>query len=113
MSRLLADSTTRTSAALAPRKQNWILDPVQDGVWVIGAPLITLGLALLAFTFTKAATATAWIIVSHVVFTVAHHLPTFIRIYGDVDLFRRFKWSFVFGPLLPFAFAMGALSYLI
>lgn len=52
------------------------------------------------------------VILAHVVLTVAHHMPTFIRIYGDVDLFRRFRWSFVLGPVVPLLFCMTVLVYL-
>ncbi len=51
---------------------------------IIAAPLLVLAIALIAFRTLPAASATSLIIVSHVVLTVAHHLPTFIRIYGDV-----------------------------
>ena len=80
------------------RTQNWVLDPVQDTVLIIAAPLLVLAIAVLAFRMLPAASATSLIIVSHVVLTVAHHLPTFIRIYGDVELFKRFRWSFPARP---------------
>ncbi len=99
-------------AAAARPAQNWILTPFQDSLFIIAAPLIVLGLALSTFLFLSPAESTSCIIVAHVIFTVAHHGPTFIRIYGDVDLFRRFKWSFVFGPLIPFTFALGVLAYI-
>jgi hypothetical protein len=92
--------------------QNWVLDPVQDSVLIIAAPLLVLAIALLAFRMLPAASATSLIIVSHVVLTVAHHLPTFIRIYGDVDLFRRYRWSFVLAPVIPLAFSAGVLAYI-
>lgn len=92
--------------------QNWILNPLQDALLIIGAPLIILTFALAMFQVKGAADATTFILLLHVVLTVAHHLPTFIRIYGDADLFRRFKWSFVLGPVIPFTFAMGILTYL-
>ena len=50
------------------------------------------------FRLPRRGRATAYIVLLHVVFTVAHHLPTFIRVYGDVDLFRRFKWTFLWRP---------------
>src|SRR4051794_34825673 len=80
-------------------KQNWVLDPIQDSLLIIWAPLIVLALALVVFTRFDAATATSLILGAHIVMTVAHHLPTFIRIYGDVDLFKRFRWNFVLAPL--------------
>jgi len=95
-----------------PPAQNWILTPFQDLLVIIAAPLIVLGLALSTFFVLTPAESTSCILVAHVIFTVAHHMPTFLRIYGDVDLFRRFKWSFLFGPLIPFTFALGVLAYI-
>src|SRR6476469_6513672 len=97
--------------AAAPR-QAWILSPAQDALLVVGAPLLTLAAAVATFGYFGAADATAYIVLLHVVFTVAHHLPTFIRIYGDTDLFRRFKWTFVLAPVFPLLFVGTALAYL-
>jgi hypothetical protein len=102
----------RAAATLRRPAQNWVLDPVQDSVLIIGAPLLVLALALVAFRTLPAASATSLIIVSHVVLTVAHHLPTFIRIYGDVELFRRFRWSFLLAPVIPLAFSTAVLTYI-
>jgi len=77
-------------------------------LFIIAAPLLVLALALLTFHFVSPGDAAALIILVHMVMTVAHHLPTFIRIYGDVDLFQRFKWTFLLGPLVPLTFAAGA-----
>jgi hypothetical protein len=93
-------------------RQNWVLDPIQDALFIIVAPLIVLAIAVWVFARYGATEATALIIVAHVIMTVAHHLPTFIRIYGDVDLFKRFKWSFVLGPVIPLAFSIGVLAYI-
>jgi hypothetical protein len=93
-------------------RQNWVLDPLQDSLFIIVAPLIVLLLAIWAFQHYGAAQATTLIITVHIVMTVAHHLPTFIRIYGDVDLFKRFKWSFVLGPVIPLGFSAAVLTYL-
>lgn len=78
----------------------------------MGAPLLALAAAIAAFGYFGATAATAYIVLLHVVFTVAHHLPTFIRVYGDTELFRRFKWTFVLAPVFPLAFAAAALAYL-
>lgn len=93
-------------------KQNWILDPFQDTLFVIAAPVLVLLAALAAFRMFGAETAAGFIIVGHIVFTVAHHLPTFIRIYGDVELFKRFKWSFVLAPVVPLVFSACVLGYI-
>ncbi|MFP6620878.1 MAG: hypothetical protein VB877_16155, partial [Pirellulaceae bacterium] len=47
------------------------------------------------------------------IFNVAHHFPTFIRIYGDRDLLRRFRWELILGPVIPFSMAIMAVSYVI
>jgi hypothetical protein len=101
------------SAIPAPAlRQAWILSPAQDALFVVAAPLLALGAAIAAFAFLGAADATAYIVLLHIVFTVAHHLPTFIRVYGDTDLYRRFKWTFVLAPVFPLGFAAAALAYL-
>jgi len=104
--------TFLVSAARGRTRQNWVLDPVQDTLFIIAAPLIALALALLAMQHYGAAKGAALVITVHIVLTVAHHMPTFIRIYGDVDLFRRFKWSFVLGPVIPLIFSAVVLVYL-
>ena len=95
-----------------PARQNWILSPVQDTLFVVAAPALVLAAAVALFAALGAADATAYIVLLHVVLTVAHHLPTFLRVYGDVDLFRRFKWTFILAPVVPLAFATAVLGYL-
>jgi hypothetical protein len=100
-------------AALRSRpRQNWVLDPIQDTLLIIAAPLIALCVALLLMQHYGAQQGAAMIIMAHVILTVAHHLPTFIRIYGDVDLFKRFKWNFVLGPVIPLLFSIVVLGYI-
>lgn len=92
--------------------QNWVLDPIQDFLFIIAAPLICLGLAVLAMQYYGAARGATMVIMAHVVLTVAHHMPTFIRIYGDLDLLQRFKWNFLLGPVVPVVFSVGVLAYI-
>jgi hypothetical protein len=100
-------------ALVQPRvRQNWVLDPLQDALLVIAAPLLALAAALALFRFAGAEQATALIVIAHIVFTVAHHLPTFIRIYGDVELFKRFKWTFLTAPVVPLLFSACVLGYI-
>jgi hypothetical protein len=108
---LPAGASDRVVPAARP-SQNWVLTPFQDVLLIIAAPLLCLALALLALRQYGAERGAALVITAHIVLTVAHHLPTFIRIYGDVELFRRFKWNFLLGPLVPLAFATGMLIYL-
>ncbi len=92
--------------------QNWILNPLQDALFVIGTPLLVLVAALVLFRSLGSMAATSLIIVAHIVFTVAHHLPTFIRIYGDVALFQRYRWHFLMAPVIPLTFSAVVLGYL-
>ena len=103
---------TADAAPTALPAQNWILDPFQDAVYILAAPFIVLALALSAFLVLEPAAATALIIGVHIVFTVAHHMPTFIRIYGDVELLRRFRWSLLLAPAIPFTFSLAILGYI-
>jgi hypothetical protein len=105
-------ATTDAPAPSMRTTQNWILDPFQDTLFVIAAPVLVLLAALAAFRIFGAEAAARFIIVGHIVFTVAHHLPTFIRIYGDVELFKRFQWSFVLAPMVPLAFSACVLGYI-
>src|SRR3954451_11096747 len=85
--------------------QNWILSPLQDSLLVVATPVLVMALALIMFRTLGSAAATSLIIVAHIVFTVAHHLPTFIRIYGDVELFRQHRWHFIMAPVVPLLFS--------
>jgi hypothetical protein len=93
-------------------RQHWVLDAVQDPLFIIAAPLLSLGVALWLVNAYGIERGGALVITAHVVLTVAHHLPTFIRIYGDRELFARYRWSFVLGPVVPLAFALGLTAYL-
>src|SRR5207247_844200 len=35
---------------------------------------------------------------------------TFIRIYGDLDLLQRFRWSLLLGPVVPFCLSMALMA---
>ncbi|MCZ6869237.1 MAG: hypothetical protein O7G84_07040 [Gammaproteobacteria bacterium] len=102
-------SRTVDSSGSARVRQNWVIDPLSDGLFIIAAPLISL---VWAFAFAS------WfgpevVLTIFAVFNIAHHLPTFIRIYGDRDLLRRFRWSLLLGPVLPFSLVMGVVVYVV
>ena len=103
-----------TSASLnvsgsAHMQQNWVIDRRSDGLFIIFAPLISLAWAVaVVFWFGPEIVLTIF-----TVFNIAHHLPTFIRVYGDRDLMRRFRWSLLLGPVLPFSLAMGVAAHVV
>ncbi len=90
-------------------RQNWVVGPASDMLLIIGAPL--LAWIWTAFAFQKFGA--EFTLQVFMVFNVAHHFPTFIRIYGDKNLFQRFRWSLLLGPIIPFTIAMFVLSYII
>ena len=96
-------STIAGSSGSARMQQNWVIDRLSDWLLIIGTPLISLVLVV--------ATASRFgaeiLLVIFGALNVGHHLPTFIRIYGDKDLLRRFRWSLLLGPVLPFSLATG------
>ena len=97
---------TANPAEIARPKQNWVVDPLSDVVFIIAAPLLAFVWALL--TLQAFGSEFVWTVFS--IFNVAHHMPTFIRIYGDKDLFQRFRWSLILGPVIPLSAGL-ALSY--
>lgn len=99
-------SATLAQAKSEKPKQNWILDPYSDLVFVIGAPVLAFVWALLTLRFFGQEI--VWNV--FIIFNIAHHFPTFIRIYGDKDCFKRFRWSLILGPVIPFTAGL-LLSY--
>lgn len=102
-------STAVDASTSAHMQQNWVIGPLADALFILLAPLISL---VWAFAFAS------WfgsevVLAIFAVANIAHHLPTFIRIYGDRDLLRRFRWSLLLGPLLPFSLAMCVVAYVV
>ena len=89
--------------------QNWIISRNWDIVFIIAAPI----LAFFWAVGTLQLTSVGVVLSIFMVFNVAHHFPTFIRIYGDRDLLRRFRWELILGPVIPFGLALAAVYYVI
>ena len=94
---------------VAPLKQNWILGSWADAFFIIGTPVFVLPVILLLF-FTGGELL-VWS--TFAVVNTSHHLPTFLRIYGDRDLLSRFRWSLLLAPIIPFTCCMTAVVFLI
>jgi hypothetical protein len=90
-------------------RQNWVIDPLADVLFILVAPLISLLWAFASVSWFGPEVVLAIFAVAN----VAHHLPTFIRIYGDRDLLQRFRWSLLLGPVLPFSLAMCVVAYVV
>ena len=93
-------------------QQRWVLSPALDALLIIAAPVLCLALAITAFALLPVERAATLVLVTHVVLTVAHHLPTWIRLYGDLDTFNADRWRWLLTPLLPFALSLAVLIHL-
>src|SRR5437016_10334857 len=89
--------TVPAAPTAAPKKTLWILNSWRDLILYVGTPLFLVPMFLLAQT--------RWSAQDIYVFVAAfgamgHHLPGMIRAYGDRALFERFRWRFIFAPIL-------------
>ena len=100
----VAAKTPAGAAARSPQVlAGWIISPVWDSILFIGAPLVVIaGFLPLRSVMSSERIA----ILSLAFFTFGHHFPTFLRSYGDAELFRRFRWRFVLAPPILFCAAM-------
>jgi hypothetical protein len=96
----------------APPRQRWVLSPMLDGLLIIAAPVLSLLLAIAAFAWLPAEQAATLVLLTHVVLTVAHHLPTWVRLYGDLDTYHADRWRWLLMPVIPFLLALAVLIHL-
>src|SRR5438067_12613001 len=90
------------SRAAASRSQ-WVIGPVADRLLVIAAPL---GCGALVLALSSGfSSRTVWELVM-TFGSVGHHLPGFLRTYGDRALFGRHRLRFLLAPPLFFGIAL-------
>ena len=96
-------SSAKAVTVATSGQSGWILSPLWDSLLFIGAPLVVIAgfLPLRSFISSEQIA-----ILSLAFFTFGHHFPTFVRAYGDVELFERFKTRFLLAPPLLFAAAL-------
>ena len=83
------------TAAAAPPRARWILSAFWDSVLFIGAPVLcVVTLVPLRALWPSAAYSTFLL----AFFTFGHHLPGFLRAYGDRELFTQYRWRFLLAP---------------
>ena len=111
--------TMATSAPSSPidpprPRQNWVIGPVPDYLLIVVAPILGLIWGVATFKlFGGGLNGQVAVIGIFMIFNVAHHFPTFIRIYGDADLMKRFRWSLLLAPIIPFTASILLCSYLV
>jgi tetratricopeptide (TPR) repeat protein len=89
-----------SNAAIAPQGQKWIISPAADIFFFIGTPFLCLLGLLPLRTFFDSHTIAFYALA---LFATGHHLPGFMRAYGDPDLFNTYKEKFIVAPLVVVA----------
>ena len=83
---------------------NWIVSAWWDLSYIVVTPLLIVPVVLIL--------ARRWLTPEEVSLAViafaslGHHLPGFMRAYGDRDLFVRYRWRFLFVPVMVFGIAL-------
>jgi tetratricopeptide (TPR) repeat protein len=77
----------------------WIISPLADTLLFIAVPLVTVAALIPLSRFFPPAEFAAVLLAF---FTFGHHLPGFLRAYGDKELFSQYRWRFLLAPPLVF-----------
>ncbi len=86
-----------TSAVAVHRDQKWIISPSADLLFFVGTPLLCL-VPMMALRTVFDSQTILFFIMSF--FAMGHHLPGFMRAYGDPELFATFKEKFLVAPII-------------
>ncbi len=86
----------------------WIVSPTWDMIYFVATPLLVLPIVLWA--------AHSWVTPEQISLLVVafallgHHLPGFMRMFGDRELFARFRWRFLLAPPVIFVVSLAFLT---
>ena len=95
-----------SAAAPAPATFPWFRSPTFDFLWILGVPLLTWPLLTLANIEWGPAVMSQLILLT----ATGHYFATFVRAYGDADLFARFRARFVAVPIVLLLTCVGAFA---
>ena len=84
--------------------QKWIIAPFWDLILFIGTPFVCLATMLPLRGFFSSETIAFYALS---LFATGHHLPGFMRAYGDPELFRAYREKFLVAPLI----VLGVVAY--
>lgn len=96
-------SVLASPEAVPAPASGWILSPVYDWLLFIGAPVVCI-LTLLPLRAIWNSEQLAILLLAF--FTFGHHFPSFLRAYGDRELFARYRWRFLLAPPIVFLSAL-------
>jgi tetratricopeptide (TPR) repeat protein len=89
---------------LAAKPRAWIVSPAWDLTYLVLTPLAIVPAVLIAVRQWLSAEQVYLAVISFA--SLGHHLPGFMRAYGDRELFQRYRWRFLLAPPLVFAMAL-------
>ncbi len=89
----------------APARRTWIVSPGWDLVYLVLTPLAIVPIVLIAVRQWLSPEQVYLAVISFA--SLGHHLPGFMRAYGDRELFVRYRWRFLLAPPLVFALALA------
>ncbi len=95
------------SSAVPSRRQRaipWIVSPAWDLAYLILTPVLIVPAVLLAARYWLTTEQVYLAVISFA--SLGHHLPGFMRAYGDRELFARYRWRFLLAPPLVFGLAL-------
>src|SRR5688500_16897406 len=95
------------SSAASPqpvKRSPWVISPAWDLVYLVLTPVLIVPAVLIA---ARQWLSTEQIYLAVIAFaSLGHHLPGFMRAYGDRELFARYRWRFLLAPPLVFVLAL-------
>jgi tetratricopeptide (TPR) repeat protein len=93
------------SAAASPAaRRTWIVSPVWDLVYLVLTPVLIVPVVLVAVRQWLSPEQVYLAVISFA--SLGHHLPGFMRAYGDRELFARYRMRFLLAPVLVFGLAL-------
>ncbi len=87
------------------RRSPWIISPVWDLALLVGSPLAIVPTLLWLSDHWASPESIAAAVLAFA--SAGHHLPGFLRAYGERDLFRRFRWRFLLAPPIAIAVSLA------
>jgi hypothetical protein len=94
-----ASSESSIGGAPVPRialRDQYIASPAFDWIFILGSPLLAVAAVLWAARFLPAGQVEYYVLGY---MAIGHHVPTFLRAYGDPDEFARNRFQFIMIPL--------------
>ena len=94
-----------TASPAAPHsRRSWIVSPAWDLVYLVLTPLAIVPVVLVAVRQWLSPEQMYLAVISFA--SLGHHLPGFMRAYGDRELFARYRWRFLLAPPLVLGLAL-------